>query len=111
MLRLIGWLRRREPTRVGRSWWPWHSTRDLIGCTHTNTHTHTLTHTRARAKPSRAQLHLLVVVRLVDAREPADARAAKAHDACVAQIKDAGRDPAAVEELPQVVGRLVVAAD
>lgn len=48
---------------------------------------------------------------LVDAAQPADAQAAKAHHPCVSQEEDVGGGPPAVEQLPQVVGGLVVAAD
>ena len=48
---------------------------------------------------------------LVDAAQPRDAHAAKAHHPRIAQEEDVGGGPPAVEQLPQVVGGLVVAAD
>lgn len=59
--------------------------------------------------------HLVVargVVPVVEnARQPADAQAAKVDDARGAHVVDVGRGPAAVVELPEVVCRLVVAPD
>ena len=51
------------------------------------------------------------MARVVDAAQAGDAQAAKPHDARGAQVVDVGRHPAAVVQLPQVVGGLVVAAN
>lgn len=52
-----------------------------------------------------------VVVLLVYASEAADADAAKVDDPRGAHVEDVGRGPASIEELVQVVGGLMVAAD
>ena len=52
-----------------------------------------------------------VIVGLVDAGEAGDAGAAEAHDAGGAHVEDVGRRPAAVVELVEVVGGLVIPAD
>mmetsp|Transcript_19858 Transcript_19858/g.65659 ORF Transcript_19858/g.65659 Transcript_19858/m.65659 type:complete len:393 (-) Transcript_19858:193-1371(-) len=53
----------------------------------------------------------VVVAPVVDAAQPSDADASHRHHARVPEEVDVGRDPAAVVELPEVGGRLVVAAD
>jgi hypothetical protein len=54
---------------------------------------------------------LAVVVGVENAGQAADADAAKGHHARVAQVVYARRRPAAIVQLPQVVGGLMVAAD
>jgi len=51
------------------------------------------------------------VVGVENARQAAYADAAKGDHASVAQVEDARRRPPAIVQLPQVVGRLVVAAN
>lgn len=55
--------------------------------------------------------HQAIVLGVVDAGEAGNARPAKVDDAGVAQVVDVGRRPAAIVQLPEVVGRLVVAPD
>lgn len=65
----------------------------------------------ARPESPALSPHQVVVLVLVDAAQAADADTAKAHHPRIAQEEDVGGGPPAVEQLPQVVGRLVVAAD
>lgn len=65
-------------------------------------------HPSPDSKHSAHSAHQIVVLFLVDARQPANADAAKAHHPRVTQEEDVGGGPAAVVQLPQVVGRLVV---
>jgi hypothetical protein len=53
----------------------------------------------------------VVVLGIVDAGEASDACAAEVDDASMAQVVDIGGRPAAIVQLPQVVGGLVVAAN
>lgn len=51
------------------------------------------------------------MVGIVYAREAADADTAKGDHASMAQVEDARSRPPTIVQLPQVVGRLVVAAN
>jgi hypothetical protein len=53
----------------------------------------------------------MVVLLLEDARQAADAQPAKAHHPRVSQEPDVWGCPAAIVELPEMVGGFVVAAD
>ena len=73
---------------------------------------HVIRAAHARLVVRRALVVSRGVVRgVVDAANAADARAAKVDDAGMAEVVNVGRGPAAVVQLPEVICRLVVAAN